>query len=228
MNNMNYKHFKHLPHHSQASDNAKTETTESGRVYDIDGKKYPSVTTVTGFAKQAFFAEWRKNNPKEMTRVLDRGNKLHQCVEDYLNNKKPSPDDWGPFIWQLFMQMKSELDKIDNVHAQEIALYSDLLHLAGRVDCVGEYDGKLSIIDFKGSTRDKKKEDIENYFQQATAYAIMWQEMFDKKIEQIVIIVSTDDGGVQVFKENPINYVKSLKRCIEDYFKAVLDERAFL
>ena len=225
---MKYKNFKHLPHHSAKSDSAKTTTTENGRMYEIDGKSYPSVTTVTGFAKQAFFAEWRKNNPKEMTRVLDRGNKLHQCVEDYLNNKKPSADDWGPFIWQLFMQMKGELDKIDNVHAQEIALYSDLLHLAGRVDCVGEYDGKLSIIDFKGSTRDKKKEDIENYFQQATAYAIMWQEMFNQKIEQIVIIVSTDDGGVQVFKENPMNYVKSLKECIEDYFKAVLDERAFI
>ena len=228
MNNMKYKNFKHLPHHSAKSDSAKTTTTENGRMYEIDGKTYPSVTTVTGFAKQAFFAEWRKNNPKEMNRVLDRGNKLHQCVEDYLNNKRPSSDEWGPFIWQLFTQMKCELDKIDNVHAQEIALYSDLLHLAGRVDCVGEYDGKLSIIDFKGSTRDKKKEDIENYFHQATAYAIMWQEMFGKKIEQIVIIVSTDDGGVQVFKENPMNYVKSLKECIEDYFKAVLDERAFL
>ena len=122
---MNYKHFKHLPHHSQASDNAKTETTESGRVYDIDGKKYPSVTTVTGFAKQAFFAEWRKNNPKEMTRVLDRGNKLHQCVEDYLNNKKPSPDDWGPFIWQLFMQMKSE----SFIYISHCIVLHQILHL---------------------------------------------------------------------------------------------------
>ena len=79
MNNMNYKKFKHLPHHSAKSDSAKTTTTENGRMYEIDGKTYPSVTTVTGFAKQAFFAEWRKNNPKEMTRVLDRGNKLHHC-----------------------------------------------------------------------------------------------------------------------------------------------------
>lgn len=224
MNRMKYKNFKHLPHHHQIAETLKATTLASGhRFYAVDGHRYPSVTTVTGHAMEEFFAEWRRKNPKEMARVLDRGNKLHSFIEDYLNNKEPQQKDTEPFIWQLFTQIKGELDKIDNIHAQEAPLYSHLLQLAGRVDCVAEYDGVFSIIDFKGSTKDKRKEDIENYFQQATAYAIMWQELYNRKIDQIVILVATDTGAVQVFKESPVNYVKSLKETIDNYCDSMME-----
>ena len=89
--------------------------------------------------------------------------------------------------------------------------------LAGRVDCVAEYKGRLSVIDFKGSTRPKKKREIENYFLQATAYAIAWQERTGIPVDNFVILLTTDDGITQVFEGNPMNHVKKLLSVIENY-----------
>ena len=89
--------------------------------------------------------------------------------------------------------------------------------MAGRVDCVAEYDGKLSIIDFKGSTKVKREEDIENYFTQTTAYSIMWQEKFGIPIKNVCIIISCETGDIQVFQRNPIHYVNQLKQAIDLY-----------
>lgn len=123
----------------------------------------------------------------------------------------------SPDILDLFLQIRTTINRIDNIHGLEAPLFSRNLKLAGRVDCVGEYDGKLSIIDFKGSTKTKREEDIENYFTQTTAYAIMWQEQFNIPIKNICIIISCENGDVQVFERNPIHYVKQLKNAIDYY-----------
>tara|TARA_Y100000310_G_scaffold263683_1_gene274001 strand:- start:692 stop:1075 length:384 start_codon:yes stop_codon:yes gene_type:complete len=118
------------------------------------------------------------------------------------------------------MQLKPELDKIDNIHALEVALWSDTLGLAGRVDCVAEYNGELSIIDFKGSTRMKRTKDIENYFTQATAYAIMWHERTGQPINKFNILMATEESCTpQVFGGNPTNYVPILYSTIKEYNK---------
>ena len=194
-------------------------TDDTGfRFYDSPGGKFPSVTTVTGFEKKAFFAEWRRNNPKESRRVLSRGNALHKLIEDYLNNEDIDLLSVSPVVSSLFMQMKDTLDKIDNIQALEIPLWSNTLALAGRVDCVAEYDGKLSIIDFKGSTRQKREEDIENYYLQGTAYAIMWHERTKVPIHEFNIIVASENGTpCQVFTGNPVKYVPKLYRTIKNY-----------
>lgn len=190
-------------------------TTNEGRKYRREnGIEYPSVTTVVGHEKKKFFAEWRKNNPQESIRVLKRGNSVHKLIEDYLNNEEIEN------ATGLFLQIKPLLDEhIDNIVAQEVPLYSDLLRLAGRVDCIAEYDGRLSVIDFKGSTREKRKSDINEYFMQATAYSIMWKELTGQTIDQIVILISTEEGSTQTFIENPINYVQLLKRTIDKYYE---------
>ena len=113
--------------------------------------------------------------------------------------------------------MQPEINKIDNVRGCELALASELVGVAGRADCIAEYDGKLSIIDFKGSTRKKYKNNIDNYFLQATAYSLMWQELAEEKIEQIVIIIGCETGDTQVFTDTPINWVRSLQREIKEY-----------
>ena len=155
----NNKTFTHVSL-NHTFENLKCVTSEGSRHYVTpDGDKYFSVTTVTGHKKKAFFAEWRKKNPKESVRVTRRGNHLHSLIEDYINNKELDPK--GDEIL-LFKQALPMLNKIDNVYAQEVPLYSKLLKLAGRVDCVAEYKGKLSIIDFKGSTREKRFSDIDN------------------------------------------------------------------
>jgi ATP-dependent exoDNAse (exonuclease V) beta subunit len=214
---MKQKKFTHVKEPPQ--NDLLSEETESERYYLTPEGKYPSVTTVTGWDKRKFFAEWRKNNPEEAKRTTSRGNKLHKLIEKYINNEKLEKKEIDLATLDLFLQIKKDVDRIDNIHALEVPLYSKLLKLAGRVDCIAEFDGELAVIDFKGSTKTKRKEDIENYFLQATAYSIMWKERTGVAIKKVVILISCEDGGVQIFEANPINYVEALKSAIEKYEK---------
>jgi len=220
------KKFNHVELKEAFSD-LSTSNQNGSRYYETPEGSYPSVTTVTGWEKKKFFAEWRAKNPSESRRVLNRGNKLHSLIEDYINNEFIVAEHKQRVdlpILDLFLQLQPKLNNIDNVYAQEVPLWSSVLGLAGRVDCVGEYNGKLSIIDFKGSTKIKRKEDIENYFAQATAYAIMWQEMTGTPIDNIVIMIATEEGDSQVFEANPINYVKPLLKAIRSYQEEINPE----
>jgi genome maintenance exonuclease 1 len=195
------------------------ESTEGdrGRYYITEAGSFPSVTTVVGFEKQEFFKVWRKQNPEEAKRVTSRGNRLHSIIESYLKNESVEDLNVMPNDLDLFMQIKKELDNIDKIKALELPLYGNTVGLAGRVDCIGYYKDKLSIIDFKGSTRAKRKEDIENYMMQATAYALLWKEMTGESIDNFVILISCEDGTVQIFEDNPMNYVSNLYNIIQKY-----------
>ena len=212
------KKYTHVPLNEEII-SPTTEYQNGGRYYCIGNEKYPSVTTVTGWEKRNFFAKWRRENPLESKRVLSRGNNLHEAIEKYINNEEDFLNGCNDNVIDLFNQMKPMLDNIDNVHAQEVALWSGLLKLAGRVDCVAEYNGKLSIIDFKGSTNAKREKQIENYFAQACAYAIMWQERFEQPIEQVVILISNEDGITQEFVRDSKKYVPTLKKMIDLYWE---------
>jgi genome maintenance exonuclease 1 len=187
------------------------------RYYSTPEGEFPSVTTVVGFEKQKFFAEWRQRNPDESKRVTSRGTKFHSIIENYLNNESLDLDDTNSNLKALFLLLKPELDKINNIVALETPLWSKILGLAGRTDCIAEYDGKLSIIDFKASTKEKRKQDIENYFTQATAYALMYQERTGIIIDNFVILIACEDGLRQVFQDNPLKYVKKLREAIIKY-----------
>ena len=208
--------FKHQQHNLDSS--IEKIEIEGKRFYKTPVGTFPSVTTVTGWEKRNFFAKWRKNNPEESTRVCARGNKLHSLIESYLNNEQITNEN-SSNEEELFTLMKKDIDKINNIRALEVPLYSKILGLAGRVDCIAEYNKELCVIDFKGSTKTKNKDDIENYFLQSTAYALMWQEMTGQKCKKICIIIGTENGTVQVFVENTIDYVKRLKKVITTYKK---------
>lgn len=215
---MNRKTFNHKPVTIEKSEEVRTEYDNRGRRYVLpNGDCFYSVTTVTGFKKNQFFKEWRMNNPEESKRVLRRGNSLHTAIEKYIDNDETFLEGVLPNEYILFEQALTELNNIDNVLAQEIPLWSSTLGLAGRVDCVAEYNGELSIIDFKGSTRSKCREDIDNYFMQATAYAIMFKERTGIQIDNIVILMSCEDGEVQVFESSPIKHTKALFDIIQEY-----------
>ena len=192
------------------------------RFYQTPDGLFPSVTTVTGHEKKKFFAEWRKNNPMESERVCSRGNTLHSVVEKYLLNEKININEYDDNIRDLFLTLKPELDKINNIRCLEFPLWSKTLELAGRVDCIAEYNKELSVIDFKGSTKTKFKKDIENYFTQATAYALMWQERTGERIKNIKILMATEDGVCQIFEEKSIDYVRSLKQIKDKYISDTL------
>jgi len=116
----------------------------------------------------------------------------------------------------MFSQMIPALDKIDRIRALEQGLYSTKLGIAGRADCIAEYDKELSVIDFKTATR-KRDERNENYLVQASFYSIAWEERTGEKINQIAILTTTEDGKLDVYRDDPSNYVERLEDMIEEY-----------
>lgn len=154
----NLKKFNHFPVELECK--LKEVTIDGKRFYETPEGIFPSVTTVVGFEKQKFFAKWREKNPEESKRVTSRGTKFHSLLENYINNNEIIFDDLHSSQKSLFALIKTEIDKINNIIALEQPMYSKTLGLAGRVDCIAEYDGKLSIIDFKASTKEKEKKTL--------------------------------------------------------------------
>ena len=216
--------FKHLNIHNFP--NIKAKTTEQGRRYFVEGNAYPSVTTVIGEMKKKSILEWRRKVGEEEAnsiskRATTRGNKCHKLAEDYLSNKPLDRYRDDVLSLGMFHQIRPYIDKINNIHALEESLYSHTLKLAGRVDCIAEYDNELAIIDFKTSTKFKREEWIQDYFSQETAYAIMFQELTGLKVKQLVTIIAVETGTPQVFiKKDILTYVPKLKEYI-DYYKEI-------
>jgi genome maintenance exonuclease 1 len=190
-----------------------------------EGKKYPSITTVLSVRGKEAIYEWRRRvGEEEANRITRhacaRGTALHTIAEKYLNNE---PDiykkDEMPHVVALFRSIQPILDSnIGRVVIQERPLYSDHLGIAGRVDLVAEYEGNLSIIDFKTSKRVKTREEISNYFIQSCAYAIMFEERTGIPVSRIVIVMAVDDNPVPVvFKEKRDSWTSELQNVIKEY-----------
>ena len=216
--------FKHLNIHNFP--NLKAKTTEQGRRYFVEGNAYPSVTTVIGEKKKDSILQWRRRVGEEEANAISkrastRGNKCHKLAEDYLSNKSLDRNRDDVLSLGMFHQIRPYIDKINNIHALDESLYSHTLKLAGRVDCIAEYDNELAIIDFKTSTKYKREEWIQDYFSQETAYAIMFQELTGLKVKQLVTIIATEQGTPQIFvKDNILEFVPKLKEYI-DYYKEI-------
>lgn len=205
-------------------DDLNAVTTESGRRYAApDGKTYPSVTTVLSILSEESIRKWRERVGEEEAnkishRASTRGTAVHAIIEDYINNVENYQQKYLPNILDNFLTVKDILDKrIGDVYAQEAALYSDYLGLAGRVDCVGVFDGKLSIIDFKTAKKAKRRDWITNYFIQESAYAIMFEERTGTPITQLVTIIAVDDDEPQVFIEHRDDWAPKLLETIDEY-----------
>lgn len=180
---------------------------------------YPSVTTVVNHEMDEHWKEWRKK-PENLAiskKALARGNRLHTMVEEYL---KESTVPAEPFDRMNFDLLHPYLNKMGKIHAIETAMYSDQILMAGRVDCIAEYDGQLAIVDFKTSGKEKTKEQIQNYFHQTTAYSHMWNETHgeNEKIDRLVILIVTDEGTVQEFVETPMAHKKTLFGVMRSYW----------
>ena len=199
-------------------------TTDKGRKYKTpEGVDLPSITTVLSILSRDSIAAWRKRvGEEEANRIshkaASRGTKVHAIIEDYLNNKETYRDEYLPDIIASFNDIKHILDtNIGDIYALEAPLYSNHLGVAGRVDCVADYGGKPSIIDFKTSRKKKKAEWVENYFMQEAAYAIMWEERTGIPIVQLVTIIAVDNSEPQVFIEHRDNWVRPLRDTIKRY-----------
>jgi|TARA_A100001035_G_scaffold280154_1_gene284311 hypothetical protein len=198
------------------------------RLYEVgDGKWYPSVTTVTSHRKKDSIIKWRKRvgeaeANKISGRASARGNKFHSMVESYLKNETVSFDDKSPLASFLFKTAKETLHRINNIHLLESPLYSDSLRIAGRVDCIAEFDGELAVIDFKTSTKEKKESWIENYFVQETAYAAMYYERSGVKVDKIVTLIATEEGGMQIIEKYDLDYYYVLlEEYIQEFMQSI-------
>ena len=207
-----------------------TTNIDGKRYYTTpDGNNYPSVTSVTGLANKKAIKQWRKRvgekkANKISTQASRHGTSAHQLFEDYIrsDNFEEKYKTAMPTTQLAFNCVKNLLDEIGTVHALEAPLYGDELQLAGRVDCIAEWHGKLAVIDFKTSAKPKKPEWITNYFCQETAYAKMFEERTGKQVEAIVTLIAVSDGTSQLFIDEPserwLDQLMSLRNEYRDLY----------
>ena len=200
------------------------ETTDTGRTYKCpDGSSFNSVTTVLKVLSEDAIQAWRRRVGEDVAnkigvRAANRGTAVHSIIERYLDNDVEYDKDVMPDVLSTFKDVQPILDEhISEILGLEAPLYSKHLKLAGRVDCVGVFDNKLSIIDFKTSRKIKKKEWIHNYFAQASAYAIMFEERTGIPVPQLVIIIAVDNQEPQVFVEKRDDWTELLFKAKEIY-----------
>jgi hypothetical protein len=202
----------------------KTKNVNRKRFYVTpEGGLYPSITTVLNVRKREGLAEWRKRVGEDVANYISRtaatrGTKVHQMCEDFLNNNEVQKDNREFLPYCLFQQLKPVIEtNINNIYAQECGLWSDKYKVAGRVDCIAEYNGVPSIVDFKTSRSSRNDEYNESYYIQAAAYAEMFEERTGIEINQIVILVVTEDGQVQEFVKQKHDYLPMLVETIEQF-----------
>lgn len=200
------------------------------RVYERAGKYYPSVTTILGTTmpeeKAASLEKWRTSLGREKAEKVTRdaahnGTQVHTLIERFLKKQElfREGETFAPLDISGFNALKLKLKKIDEMWGLEVPLYSDLLEVAGRCDCVGVYRGRPSIIDFKTSMRLKGEKQIEDYRLQICAYSIMHNEMFGTEITDGVILMSSAGGFPQEFLLDLTKYVDPLIARIDEFYK---------
>ena len=197
------------------------------------GEKYPSITTVLGKqpGKQKGLQEWRERVGVAQAQIISgkaarRGSVFHNIVENYLQDEDISDFKQQNFMaWCMFGEMKSHLDeKINEVVLQEQTMFSSKFKVAGRCDLIGVYKDKLSVVDFKTTTKTKKEEWIGDYFIQCAAYASMFEEHTGEPVEDVVIMMVAEDGEVQLFEKKTADYLPQLEVLMDDFYETVVSD----
>ena len=207
------------------------EHIDGVRYYSIPNEdelvKLVSITSVTSHFNKEIFVNWRKKIGDEKANRITkaatvRGTDMHTLTENYLDNKElPKVPPISEFLFKI---AKPKLNLIDNIYALEGPLYSKQLGIAGTVDCIAEYDGEVSIIDFKTSQKPKPREWIEHYFVQAMAYGCMLYEMKNIPVKKLVIIMACENGECVVYEEhNKKKYIKLLNQYIRKFIQDKLE-----
>lgn len=213
------KQFTHVP-----ADIPRAKLTAGHRYLTPDGMEYPSVTTILGFTKSVEaageLAKWRASVGEDVADYITReaaivGTQAHQLNENYLDMMESGE---ARLLARAHHEnFKPCLDKIDNIRGNEIPLYSDTLELAGTTDCIAEYDGVLSVIDYKTKRSPQQPDWLLDYYQQTAAYCLMFKEHTGITVKQCVILVSSEKGTMQEFLSNPFNHVSGFLERLARY-----------
>lgn len=184
-----------------------------------DGSMYPSVTSILSLHGGNWLEEWKARVGEDevkavSARAVKRGTAVHQLCEDHLRNGKANP---SMFDLEMYKHLVPYLNRIDKIHALETPLYSNYLQVAGTVDCIAEFDGKLSIIDFKTAGRVKTRDEIHGYFMQTSAYAVAFEELTGIPVSRLVIIMAVDHHGVITFEEKRDDWINEFISLRQQY-----------
>ena len=223
------KKFIHLAERPELSFGMITENKNGKRHYVTpSGELYPSITTVLGELSKAAIQKWRKRvGETEANKISGkasrRGTRLHSVCESYIQNEDGFLDKQTPNITELFKTIEPFLERIDNVHGVELGLYSDHFGIAGRTDCIAEFDGVLSVIDYKTSNKIKKKEWCESYFAQCAFYAVAYEELTKIPVPQVVVIIAVDNEQPQLFVEKRDDWVDKIWEAKKLYELNIID-----
>jgi len=210
------KTFTHLASRPELSFGIRTENINGKRNYVTpSGELYPSITTVLGELSKVAIQKWRKRvGETEANKVSGkasrRGTSLHSVCEAYIQNEDGHLEGETPHIVELFKTIEPFFERVDNIHGVELALYSDHFGLAGRADLIAEFDGTLSVIDYKTSNRPKKKEWCENYFAQGAFYGVAYEELTSIPVSQVVIIIAIENESSQLFVEKRDDWIDKI------------------
>lgn len=194
-----------------------------GRVYVTpEGVELPSVTTVLSYQPNESLDRWKasigETEAKRIaSRAAHRGTYIHSMCESLLKGTEPPPKNL--FYTEMWQNFKPLVEQIGVVNALEAPLYSKYLGVAGTVDCVGVWNDRLSIIDFKTSSKVKNAEDIPSYFMQCAAYAVMWEELTKRPITQLVVLMAIEDENAKVFVEHRDSWIRNFMSLREAYRK---------
>ena len=193
-------------------DEMKRETTTEGRKYVApDGNKLPSVTTIldatkTLEAKKALI-DWRRRvgeqKAKEITaEAAGRGTRMHKWLENYVLTGETGEPGSNPYSKQSHQMahtiISQGLSNCPEFWGTEVSLYFPKVY-AGTTDLVGLHNSDEAILDFKQTNKPKKREWIEDYFLQLTAYANAHNEVYGTKIRKGVILMCSADNQYQEF-----------------------------
>lgn len=173
------------------------------------GEKYPSVTTVlSAVSDKTFLEQWRyrigiEEANKQTKRATDKGSATHNLCEKFILGEKYDLSVQPYNVTHSFRQLQIILNQsVDNIRAVEGSLFSHKLKIAGSVDLIADYNNIPSVIDFKTSKRNKRKEWIENYFLQTALYSLMFFELTGLMYKQSVIMIAVEEENTpQIFVE---------------------------
>ena len=207
----------------------KRETIDGVRYYNIGGenKKLVSITSVISHYSKEKFAKWRERVGEEEAnrvtkRATSRGTDTHTLIENYLLNQ--DLPEVQPISDHLFKIAKPTLNRINNIRTLEGALYSEVLGVAGTVDCIANFDEELAVIDFKTSAKPKPKEWVEGYFVQTMFYGMALYEMTGIQIKKLVIIMTCENGECVVYEEKDLSkYMKLVVQYIRKFVNDKLE-----
>ena len=215
--------FEHLPFNLYEHNELESTTVDGKRQYMTPDGTFPSITTVLGRKKAQAIKKWRERVGEEeankiTTQASRRGTNMNKEVENYLDNHEDYDKKALPHVKELFNTIQPIIDdNMSLIHGIEVPLWSKQLGVAGRCDCIGIWDNELSIVDWKTSNKPKKEEWIEDYFLQATAYSIMYEERTKQPVGKAVIVIAVEGDNPQIFIKKTNKYWTLLEETLSEY-----------